>query len=178
MYSFQFELIDGEQILYLGKPVAGKDNQSIKDDIVALFFCVIMIALFVWMIVSHAFSGVMGIVGPILGILFIGLFLLLTINSIRNKKGGLDKLREKDEYCLTNLRVLVHKGDADELLAGSLKKYTHMEIEDGKDGYGSLVFINDQPEVEDDEIILVFECIKDPASVKKMAEDACAALLS
>ena len=90
MYSFQFELKDGEEILYLGRPELGKGKRSIKGDIQVLGIALVFIGIGIPLLIFGRDGSAMSLWMPI-ALLVAGLFIsVITINSIRFKKKGID----------------------------------------------------------------------------------------
>lgn len=185
-FDFKKVLYDDEEILYKGKPVPGKGSKSIAGIIFLLGFCALMI--FLMSFASKEENGVGGLIIFYLVIaLFAGIGIYALVYNLFIKKYAV----KDDFYCITNIRVLKYEARKKKLVYGYLYYYEDIRTQNVKDGYGDLYFgilideekteattaakniadilLNPNPE---NMPTMLFESIKSPGSVLKIATDA------
>ena len=189
MFDFNQILMANEKILYEGKPTPGKGHKGIAGILGLFAFVFIWCGILIWSVVTQTGDGENGIDGTFIimflaGLLFgaVGVYAFI-YNVILKKKRVAD-----DIFCLTNMRALKYETTTQKLTSGYLIKYNQIEVQNFKDGFGDVYMgivapdnLTDEQQMiflkenifnknENDMPNMIFECVENPYSIAKIAQ--------
>lgn len=188
MHNFSQYLMEGEEIVYVDKPVPGTGDKSIGGDLFIIGFMILMQALLIISVVFEIGDGADGIninwIIIFTGTLF---FDSIAFYDMFYKLFWKKRAVADDEYCLTNMRVFKYESKKDEITIGFLSNFKRIVSQNCRGGYGDVVFqkqfkAGEEPQdlkelynflkYQDKRNIdyMSFESIKSPRKVVKLAK--------
>ena len=193
MYDFKQHLRDGEEILYEGRPHAGKGSKNIGGELFIIGFCVLILAILILSIVYKIGDGANGVNGTaIVFFAVIGFFVAICLWGAIYKLFIKKRAVADDYFCITNKRVMKYQSKKDELVYGDINKYKLISCDNEKDGYGDITMSIDAHEQgidegdmasmidlknmllhpdKEDMPQITFECVEKPRDLKKLIKE-------
>ena len=140
MNNFNECLRDNEKIIWSGKPNPKKRGKDIAGEIFLIIFTIVVQAIMVFSVTHEIGDGKAGIsLGFIIIFLAVTFFGVISIYSIISKLFLMNYKTKKDEYCITDKRVIVYKGRKKEIWYGNIINYYNIETNNVKKKYGDLI---------------------------------------
>ena len=140
MNNFNECLRDNEKIIWTGKPNPENRSKDISGEIFLVVFALVVQTIMIFCVTHGIGDGESGTsLGFIVIFLAVALFGVLGAYSIISKLFLMNIKVKKDEYCITDKRVIVYKGRKKEVWYGYLVNYSIVETENVKKKYGDLI---------------------------------------